>query len=324
MQRRTLTLGLGLLGLLAGVASCGPTSTPLTLSYHPWPGYAPLHLLRQLNLVPPATLQMVDTHSASESIALLQNGKAQAAALTLDEVLLARAKGVPLTVVALLDISAGADMVLGPPQLQNLALLRGKRVGHETGAVGELMYQSLLGAAGLPPSAVTSVAVPYDEHESAWLSGKIDAVVTFEPAAGRLLNAGAVRLFDSRQLPQNLVIADVLVVLTPVLDSHEAVIRDLLNALFRAQRQLHTHPQDSRYRLAPWIGLPPNQVMSSFAGLRLTLWQENREQLSGAAPPLLHTAQHLAAFLQDNQLSQGNIPLDDIITDKLLPLEAPL
>lgn len=324
MHRRTLTLGLGLTGLLAGLPSCRQATEPLALAYHPWSGYAPLHLLHQLKLLAPDVLRTLDTNSASESMALLRSGQVQAAALTLDEVLLARAQGVSLTVVALLDISAGADMVLGHPHLQNLSLLKGKRVGHETGAVGELMFHSLLSAAQLPPSAVTSVAVPVDDHESAWLSGKVDAVVTFEPAAGRLLKAGAVRLFDSRQLPKDLVIADVLAVLTPALDTQADHIRQLLQALFRAQNHLHTHLLDSQYRLAPWIGLPPAQVMSAFAGLRLTRWPENRSQLTGDPPPLARTAQSLAAFLQTQQLVSGPIPLDHIINGTLLPLEAAL
>ena len=84
MRRRSLTLGLGLTGLLAGLPSCGQATEPLGLAYHAWSGYAPLHLLRQLRLMPPEALRAVDTHSASESMALLQTGKVQAAALTLD------------------------------------------------------------------------------------------------------------------------------------------------------------------------------------------------------------------------------------------------
>lgn len=44
-----------------------------------------------------------------------------------------------------------------------------------------------------------------DEHEGAFGSGKVDAVVTFEPVRSRLLARGAVQIFDRRQIPGEII-----------------------------------------------------------------------------------------------------------------------
>lgn len=309
------------LGVVAGLAGCGRRTPALTVAYHPWSGYAPLQLVRTLDWLAPDRFRALDTGAATESVAALRNGQAQAAALTLDELLQARARGLPLQVVALLDVSVGADAVLGRPGIRTLAQLQGRRLGLETGAVGQLMAMSALESAGISPKAVRLVPLPFGEHVAAWQGGLIDALVTFEPVASRLVRQGAERLFDSRQLPPGRVIADVLAIHADALPDQGEHLSDLLLALFRAQHHLHRMALDAQYRLAPWLGLPPQQVLSAFQGVRLTNWAENRRQLFGRPAPLEQDAAHLGAFMLGQGLLTQSAPLDDLIASRYLPLE---
>lgn len=318
IQRRTL-LGMGLTSLLAG---CVQEAPPLKVAYHPWSGYAALHLVRSLNWLGADKWQPVDTGAAPESVAALRNGHAHAAALTLDELLQARAQGVPLQVVALLDLSVGADVVLGQNSLHHASDLKGCRLGLEIGAVGQLMALNALASAGLKPQDVQQIPLPYSMHEAAWQAGEIDALVTFEPVATRLERTGATRLYDSRKLPSDLVIADVLAVHTDALHQQEEHLRQLIATLFTALRHFHSMPVDSQYRLSGWLGLPPDQVLNAFRGVRLCGWTENREKLSGTPAPLARNAAHLAAFMHQQGLLPERMSTDAVITHKYLPLEA--
>ncbi|WP_254517510.1 ABC transporter substrate-binding protein, partial [Salmonella enterica] len=78
-------------------------------------------------------------------------GRLEAAALTLDEVLLGRNQGLDLRVILVLDISTGADVVVAAPHVHSLADLKGRRIGFEEGATGALMMNAVLAAAGLGP-----------------------------------------------------------------------------------------------------------------------------------------------------------------------------
>ena len=322
----TGALALGVAGgplAAAALVGCAAPATPLTIAWHPWPGYAPLQLAHSLGWWEGLPLQRLATGSASESLAQLRAGRAQAAALTLDEVLGAHAAGLALRVVAVFNLSEGADVVLARPERSTPPSWRGARLGHEAGAVGELMTATWLDAAGLQPEDVRMVHIPFDQHEAAWLRDEVDVLVTFEPVATRLQQRGAVRIFDSSLLPADTAIVDVLAVHPQALDTHPAAGHALLRHIFAAQRHLHTLPVDSAYRLSPWLGLPRETVWASFRGLRLTDWADNRAWLVGAQPCLPAAAAALARVMHANALlPSADAPVSLSAAD-WLPTDAP-
>jgi NitT/TauT family transport system substrate-binding protein len=79
-----------------------------------------MFLARERGWLNDSQVQLVQTRSASESISALRSGKVQAAALTLDEVLVARASGLALSVVLVFNVSLGADMLVARSQLPTM------------------------------------------------------------------------------------------------------------------------------------------------------------------------------------------------------------
>lgn len=115
-RRRFLQLGLGAavlpgLGALSGCAQ----SQPLKVAVQPWCGYQFLFVARVEGWQDTKQVELVDTALTTESVAALREGRVDAAALTLDEVLLLRSQGHPLHVVMVFDASAGADLLLATP-----------------------------------------------------------------------------------------------------------------------------------------------------------------------------------------------------------------
>ncbi|MFN3828964.1 MAG: ABC transporter substrate-binding protein [Tepidimonas ignava] len=305
-----------------GLTGCA-SNAPLTVACHPWPGYAPIRLAHSLGWWDDGAVRPLATGSSSESRQALQAGRAQAAALTLDEVLTASAEGLALHVVGLFNLSHGADVVLARPGYTAASRWPGARVGYEAGAVGTLMAQSWLEQAGLRWRDVVAVTVPFDLHETAWRNGAVDLLVTFEPLATRLRRLGGTLVYDSSQLPPERPIVDVLAVRDDALYGHRSALRRLLADVLAAQQHLLNLPVDSAYRLAPWLGLSRDEVPTAFAGLRLTRWEDQRAWLVGTPPKLLVAARALARFLHGAGLrAHGHVP-DDLVDARLLPLEAP-
>ncbi len=279
MQRRTLLSGLAALTALgAGRWTTGCSSAkPLVIGIHPWIGYETLYIARDLNFLPPDG-RLREGVSASDSLATLEAGQIDGACLTLDETLRARAAGVPLTAVLVFDVSAGADMVLARPEIQRLGDLVGKRLGVENGAVGAVVLRGMLQAAGLPDGALTLVDCPIDRQLAAWRDGAIDAVITYEPTASTLQHEGAVRLFDSRKMPDT--IFDVLAVRRDRAAECGSVLRQLLSAHFRALAHIRTSRQDSIYRIATHESISPSDVQTALAGVALPSLAANRTYLT--------------------------------------------
>lgn len=314
------------LAATGGLTGCG-REPPLRIAYHPWPGYAPLELARHMGWWTNGhAIEGVRTAAATQSVEQLRAGAVHAAALTLDEAIRVHAEGTPLAVVALFNQSVGADVVMGGPLPSDGVWRRGLRVGHEAGMVGELMAHSWLERVGLRYAEVTPVHITPDAHESAWNRGDMDVLVTYEPVASRLRARGVPVLFDSRELPRERPILDVLVVRTDALDAQRRGLRALVRSLFDGQRHLHELPIDSAYRLAPWLGVARDAVAGTFRGLRLIDWAGQREWLAGPNPRLAAAARGLATFMTTLNggygLPSAIASLPEPVTD-FLPLEAP-
>lgn len=148
MQRRHFIELLGAAGL-AATLGCARVLPPLRIAAYPWPGYEFLFLGRQEGWFTAEEVHLIETASATDSLARLAAGEVDGAALTLDEVLRAREQGLPLMMVLVFDVSVGADVVMARPEIRTLADLKGRGIGYESSGTGALMLHKLLAVADL-------------------------------------------------------------------------------------------------------------------------------------------------------------------------------
>lgn len=304
-----------LLGAMPGLVSCARNS-PLVIGIHSWIGHESLFLAREFNWLP-AEVTLRQSKTASDSLTALQAGQIDAACLTLDEVLRARAADVPLTVILIFDVSAGADVVLARPEITHLTDLAGKRIGVEQEALGALVLDRLLREAKLPKSAVTVVELPPDRQLAAWQKGEVDAVVTYEPTASSLLKEGAHRLFDSRQMPDT--IFDVLAVRRDRIRGRESALKKLLAGHFRALDHIRSNRQDAVYRIAARQGIRPEEAQRALAGIAMPSLNANRTYLANNGAKLANATQSLSSLMLEGKMLSRQPTLDDLFSAAWLP-----
>jgi len=261
----------GMTLVLWAIASCD--HQPLVVGIHPWIGYEPLYLAQEFGWLP-ERVRLRAGESVSDSLAGLQQGELDAAALTLDEVFRLRAQGINMTVIAVLDVSAGSDVLMVKPDTTSLDRLAGRRIAVEFHSVSELMLLKILEQAGLRREDVQLVDLPVDAQYRAWQSSEIDAVVTYEPTASRLEHLGAVRLFDSRQLPD--LIFDVLAVRQDRITGRAASLRELVAAHFQGLKHMQSNRYDALYRIATRQGITLEEAQRALAGVSFPNEQGNR------------------------------------------------
>jgi NitT/TauT family transport system substrate-binding protein len=293
-------------------------SKPITIAAHNWPGYESLFFANRETWLDRNQVNLVETTSASESMQRLSEGKVSGAALTLDEVLKARAHGLPLTIVMIFDISAGADMLISRARFKKITEIKGKRVGFEKGAVGELLLNEILNLAELKKTDIKPIELTIDKHLQAWQNNQIDAVVTYEPVASQLQSLGGFKLFDSREIPNTIV--DVLAIRSDVLNfSHANAIRHLVAAHFHALNYINKNPQDAAYRMATHLGLPVVDVLPAFKGLVLPDANYNHRLMAGTSAELLLSAKRLVKSMLKNGLLKKSDSLNTLINTDYLP-----
>jgi NitT/TauT family transport system substrate-binding protein len=314
---RRACAALALAGCAALLAACGPRhEAPLTVGTNTWTGYEPLYLARDLGLHNGLPLRLVELGSTTQSMDALRTGRLAMAGLTLDEVLTLVQEGVPLKVVWVVDISKGADALVARAGISGMADLRGRKVGVEQTAVGAYMLNAALGKAGLRSGDITVVPLPLDEHLAAWREGHVDALVTFDPVLQGLRGRGAQVLFDSSDIPGEIV--DVLVARQEALDCCTPRIAQLLDAHQRALGHLHTARADALQRMAPRLGLTAAEMDAALNGIDLPDAATNRALLSGPEARLATSAQRMAHTMFDQGLLQRPVSVASLIDDRFV------
>jgi NitT/TauT family transport system substrate-binding protein len=270
-----------LLVWLAGVlAACEPApQPPLKVGINPWVGYDPLVLARDKDLLDKRQVKVIELSSSSDSLRHFRNGLLHAAALTLDEALRLADEGVDLRIVGVLSESAGADVVAARSDIREPGQLRGKVLAVEKTTVGALMLQRLLQAARLQPHEVQVLNMEASQHLAALRSGRVDAVVTFEPLAGAMRREGYRVIFDSRQMPGDIV--DVLVVHARTLDNQPLQVDALAAGWRLGLAALQGEPEQSARALSAGADLRPEEYLATFQGLKFYSGEANRALLSG-------------------------------------------
>ncbi len=317
ISRRRFITALGSSILVPFLPGCFHTENPITIASHVWPGYEFMFLARREGWLPQKGLTLLETGSATDSITALKSGKADGAALTLDEVLRVRGDGIPLTVVLVFDVSAGADAVLARPGINKPADLAGKRIGFEHSALGELMLYKLLEAGGLAAESVTKVPLTPDHHAQAWKEERLDAVITYEPELTKIEAAGAHRIFDSFSVPG--IILDVLAVKTSVLNNRSKALEQLALGHFKGLHHLKANRQDTVHRIAPRLGIPAQNVLDAFRGLELPDTRTNLAYLGGSDPRIITAARTLTGLMLKAGLLKQDSGLANICSDKYIP-----
>jgi len=292
------------------------TEEPLRIGTNLWPGYEPLYLAQKLDYLKPDLVTPVQFRSSSETISAFRSRTIDAAALTLDELLSVAQFESNISIILVTDISLGADVLMARPEIRDLGSLRGRRVGVETTAAGAYMLSKALNRAGLKDSDINIVNLNADEHESAFTQKRVDAVITFEPVRSRLLNTGAKILFDSSNIPGEIV--DVIVVRKDYLRSQRGRVETLLKAWFRTLDYMKEHPEDAAEKLKVRLGISADEVKAAASGLKFPDRDENSSLLRGEQPRLLNTMSMIEEHMISHKLIYKKIELMHLYDRELL------
>jgi NitT/TauT family transport system substrate-binding protein len=304
--------GLFLLGIFLVLGACaGQPQKPIRLGVSLWPGYDPLLWGRERGYLEPGSVKLVEYPSTSQSTRAFRNGAIDAVAGTLDGAIKLRAVGVDLAIVLVFDFSAGADVILGRPPVNSIADLRHRKVGLETTSIGDYVLVRALESAGMTVEDVQVVPMEVSEHERAFREGRVDAVVTYEPFRTRLLASGARRIFDSSEMPGEIV--DVLMVRPDVIARSGPQLRHLLAGWFRAIDDIRRGDGDAIGFLARREAITVAEVTASLNGLELSDPARNRALLCGPAPGLVGPARRVESYMRKKGLIDDSVDVGSVL-----------
>lgn len=305
--------------LVAGsyaLTGCSKKEPLIKIASNVWPGYELLYLAKNNNYFSKNEVKLVEVPSATMCIQSLAAGTVEGAMLTLDEVLTAKSEGLDLKVVAILDLSMGADVVMVNPSIKTLAGLKGKRIGVEQSAVGAVMLNALLEKSKLSVKDIEIRYFTVNQHQQAYLDGKVDALVTFEPVRTQLLKAGAKQVFDSAEIPGRII--DVLAVLPHVIEQSPKTLQKVIKSHFKARSYYLTNKKEASEFLSKRLQLKPSEVASSYEGLELPDLKENHYWMDGEHSRLEKSAEKLKEIMKNAKLLKDDVLVKNLVSAKYL------
>lgn len=291
-------------------------NAPLRIGTITWPGYANFYLARELEYYKPGSIFLTNYSSNDSMAKAFRNGEVDGIAITMSDAL-PIAEAVPdLKLVLVIDSSDGADVIMGKPEITSLKDLKGRRVGVEASGLGAFFLNRALETVSLSPKDVNIVPLGAFEHEQGLKRGKVDAVVTFEPTRSRLLAEGANQLFDSSQIPGEIV--DVLAVRETVLKRQKSQLRILLQGWFKAQKYMEQKPLDAASRVASQYNVSPEEFLASLEGLHIPSLQENAAMLSSSGSNFIQTSEQLVDVMRENDLLKDDIQPKKLVDNSVI------
>ncbi|ATX81826.1 NitT/TauT family transport system substrate-binding protein [Mariprofundus ferrinatatus] len=296
-----------------GIAEKGDVrqGVPLAVGTNIWPGYEPLYLARELGYYDGKGVRLIEFASATQVLHAFRNKVIAAAALTLDEVLLLKDYGLDPRVVLVFDTSDGADVILSKREFSDMKALKGKRIGVENTALGAFMLMRALQLNGMQLSDVEIVSLPINEHDTAFKTGKVDALVTFDPVRSRLMAEGYHELFTSKDIPDEVV--DVLVVSEESLLSHNKELNALFSGWFRGLDYLDDYPEKAAGIMAARQKISTAELLEAYKGLHLPDLDENISMMDPPPSPLYLTATRMSELMYKSKLLKSRLNLKQMI-----------
>lgn len=243
-----------------------------------WPGYEPLKLAERQHFFDNDAIRIIDYLANSDAMLAFQNKMLEAGAFTLDETLQMLSHGIDIQVVLIMDISHGGDVILANPGIESVEDLKGKRVAVETTAVGSFVLSRALELHGLTFDDITVVPMHAVEQKGSFARGEIDAAVSFDPHRTPLVEAGKKQIFDSTEIPGEIV--DVLVVRSSVARDRPEAVRQLVQGWFRALEYQRQHPRKAIQFSSSRFDITPDEYLQALKLMRFPDVEENIRMLS--------------------------------------------
>lgn len=246
-------LAAGPVGWSAGTARAAAQT--LHIGYSTWVGYGPLFLARDNRYFDEAgvNVELTNIEDPKLRFAALAAGKLDGLVTTLDTMSLYWKPNFQFQAVVGLDDSKGGDGIVATDAIKSIKDLRGKRVAFNEGSVSHFFLSVLLRQNGMTEKDVKGINMRQDDAGAAFLSGKVDAAVTWEPWLSRAKRAphGHI-LVDSSQTPG--LIVDVMVIRRGVITAHPDAVRAAVVGWYKGVEYWKKNPDDADRIMAKAVG----------------------------------------------------------------------
>lgn len=256
------------------------TGAPIRIALDPWAGNALFIVAQEQGYFEEEGLQVVIEYvpDGKTGDQLLIDGRIDMLNPTPEGVAVLRDAGVDGRVVAILDSSYGADGIIASADITQVADLRGRKVAFEPNSASHFFLAYLLDREGMTTADLQAVPLPASEAGSAFVSGEVDAAVTWQPWLSKASERpGGHVIADSWKLP---IIPTFAFIRSEVIEERPQDVKALLRALFKAQSWIEAHQYETAEVIAEHFDISPEEAREQMVDVKWFSLEDNAEGLT--------------------------------------------
>lgn len=298
-------------------------TAPLKIAYSDWPGWVAWEIGIQKGWFKEEGVEVdFKWFEYVPSMDAFSAGKVDAVAVTNGDALVTGSTGAPSVGILINDYSNGNDMVVARSGIEKPADLKGKKVGVEVGFVSHLLLMNALKSANLTDKDIEITNVPTDQTPQLLKSGKVDAVVAWQPNSGQALKevADSKPIFTSADVPG--IIYDLLVVNPKSLKENREAWKKVVKVWFRiADYVLDEKNMDDALKImSARVGLKPEEYKALMKGTFFLNADGNKKHFAKGEEltSLYGSSKTVDAFNVDNKVYKKNMPIEEYFDPSLV------
>jgi NitT/TauT family transport system substrate-binding protein len=270
----------GMMVLMFLMAGSAFGAEPIKLGMSTWLGYAPLYLAKEKGFFKKrgVDVEIVVIESPADRRAAFAADKLQGMATTVDTHVMTAAAENPISLkqVLALDDSHGGDGIVAKKEIKTIKDLKGKTVAAQLGAGASYFWLNyVLLQHGMKITDLKMIDMKAGDAGSAFVAGKVDAAVTWEPWLSRAKETsfGHV-LLSSDKTPG--IIVDSLAFKPDFIKKRRADVKKIVAGWFEAVRFAAAHPKEADAIMAKFAGEKPEEFTKEKMGVRFYGEKENK------------------------------------------------
>lgn len=297
---------------------------PIKLGMSTWLGYAPLYLAKEKGFYQKRGIdvEIVIIQSPVDRRAAFAADRIQGFATTVDTLVMTAAAETPIPVkqVLVLDASHGGDGIVAKKEIKTLQDLKGKTVAGQMGGGASYFWLNyVLMQNGMKLSDLKMVDMRAGDAGAAFVAGKVDAAVTWEPWLSRAKNTphGHV-LYSSDKTPG--IIVDSLGFKPEFLAKNGEAVKKIVSAWNEAIEFANKNPSEADAIMGKFANLTAEIFAIEKAGVIFYGAKGNREFFGTPEKPgtLYTTTQRAIDIWYELKLIKSKPKVADLIDASFL------
>ncbi len=292
---------------------------PLKVSFHSWIGNGIYFIAKEKGFWEKegltVDLQQVDDSAVSKQ--LLASGKVDGImGWTPETIQVLADTGVPMKVVFATDYSDGADGIVATENIKTLEDLKGKTVSFETGSPSHLFISYLLDQAHISLSDLKTVNQTASDAGAAFVAGKVDAAVTWEPWLSKSdERKGGHILVSSKSLP---ILPALPAFKTEVVKNRPEDVKAFMRGVFAAIEFTKQNPDEAYAIIAKGFNLTTQDVVDQIPTFHWMNYEDNLKYFSDSDTSIYSVIDKTGELWVKLGLIKKSTNAKSIIDDSLL------